>query len=132
MNYIVYSDGAARGNPGSAGAGFVVYDEGGKLVHSAAIPLGNTTNNVAEYTAILKAAEYVQGLNPGKVDFLLDSELIVKQVAGIYKVKTEHLIPLYSKLMVILAGLNATCKHVPRAQNKVADKLANEGADGNK
>ena len=129
MDYKVYSDGAARGNPGPAGAGFAVYDTNGTLVYSKAIPLGHTTNNVAEYTALLEAAKYVKTLNPGKVDFLLDSELVVKQVAGLYKVKAPHLLPLYQELITTLASMDATCSHVRRELNKVADKLANDGAD---
>ncbi|MDR2869860.1 MAG: ribonuclease HI family protein [Deferribacteraceae bacterium] len=127
--YKVYSDGAARGNPGPAGAGFAVFDDNGALVYSKAIPLGKTTNNVAEYTALLEAAKYVKTLNPSRVDFLLDSELVVKQLAGQYKVKAPHLQPLYNELSTLLASMDATCKHVPREQNKLADKLANEGAD---
>lgn len=129
MKYTVYSDGAARGNPGPAGAGYIIYDQDGNAVHSEAIPLGHTTNNVAEYTALLEAARYIKRLNPSQVDFLLDSELVVKQVAGIYKVKAEHLKAIFDELIVILASLNATCKHIPREQNKEADKLANAGAD---
>lgn len=129
MKYVVYSDGAARGNPGPSGAGYAIYDESGEMIHSASIPLGISTNNVAEYTAILEAAKYVQTLKPQQVDFLLDSELIVKQISGQYKVKAEHLIPMYRELITIFAGLNCTCRHVRREQNKVADKLANIGAD---
>ncbi len=129
MNYTVYSDGAARGNPGPAGAGYAVYDEDGALVHSKSIPLGHTTNNIAEYTALLEAARYVKSLNPGRVDFLLDSELVVRQISGQYKVRAEHLLPLYQELTQILAGLNHKCAHIPREKNKIADKLANNGAD---
>jgi ribonuclease HI len=96
------------------------------------IPLGISTNNVAEYVAILEAAKYVKTLNPKQVDFLLDSELIVKQLSGQYRVKAEHLIPLYRELLEILSGLNSTCKHIPREKNKIADKLANEGVEKQK
>jgi ribonuclease HI len=129
MKYTIYSDGAARGNPGPAGAGYAVYDETGALVHSAAIALGNTTNNVAEYTALLEAAKYVRTLSPESALFLLDSELVVKQLHGEYKVKAPHLIPLFNQTISALSGMKHECRHVPRAQNKVADKLANEGAD---
>ena len=131
MKYTVFSDGAARGNPGSAGAGFVVYDVSGKEVGSRAIALGNTTNNVAEYTALIEAVKFVETLKPESVDFFLDSELVVNQIAGRYKVKTEHLKPLYAKLVGLLAGMNATVRHVRREANKVADALANKGADKN-
>lgn len=127
MKYKVFSDGASKGNPGPAGAGFAVYNEGGELIHQKSIPLGNTTNNIAEYSAIIEGAKYAQSLRPAQVDFYLDSELIVKQISGAYKVKAEHLLPYYKELMLILSGLKATVTHVPREQNKVADKLANEG-----
>lgn len=129
MKYTVYSDGAARGNPGPAGAGYAVYDASGSMIHSEAIPLGKSTNNVAEYTALLHAARYMKGLNPEQVDFLLDSELVVKQLKGMYKVKAEHLRPLYEELATLLAGMNSTCRHIPREKNKIADGLANKGAD---
>lgn len=129
MKYTVYSDGAARGNPGPAGAGYAVYDETGALTHSDAISLGNTTNNVAEYTALLEAAKYVRTLEPEYVLFLLDSELVVKQLKAEYKVKAPHLIPLFNQTLSVISGMRHECRHVPRAQNRVADKLANEGAD---
>ncbi|MDR2884365.1 MAG: ribonuclease HI family protein [Deferribacteraceae bacterium] len=130
MKYTVFSDGAARGNPtGPAGAGYAVFNEDGEMVHSHAMPLGRTSNNVAEYTALLEAAKYVRTLDPEYVEFKLDSELVVKQIAGVYKVKAEHLIPLYQELKAVLKGIKCKCMHIPREQNKVADKLANEGAD---
>lgn len=129
MIYTVYSDGAARGNPGPAGAGFAVYDSHKKLIYSKVIPLGHTTNNVAEYIAFLEAAKYVLSLKPEKVEFLLDSELVVKQVAGVYKVKAPHLRPIYEELCSVLKQMNFVCRHVPRAENKIADSLANQGAD---
>lgn len=129
MRYSVYSDGAARGNPGPAGAGFAVYDDSGVLIHSAALPLGRTTNNVAEYTALLEAVKYVSALKPESAVFMLDSELVVKQLKGEYKVKAPHLAPLFNQTLALISAMNAECRHVPRAQNKVADRLANEGAD---
>lgn len=129
MKYTVYSDGASRGNPGPAGAGFIIYDESGGEVYKNSIPLGSTTNNIAEYTALLEAIKYVSTLKPVHVDFCLDSELIVKQVSGIYKVKTAHLIPYYEKIMTALMRLSYTCSHVRREFNKEADRLANLGAD---
>ena len=127
MKYVIYCDGAAKGNPGPAGAGFAVYDETGVLIHSVAVPLGNTTNNIAEYSALIEAAEFIKTLNPARADFMLDSELLVRQLSGQYKVRAEHLIPLHRKLTLLLAGLNCSCTHIPREKNKIADKLANEG-----
>ncbi len=129
MKYTVYSDGAARGNPGPAGAGYAIYDENNALIHAGALALGNTTNNVAEYTALLEAAKYVRTLAPEQVLFLLDSELVVKQLRGEYKVKAPHLVPLFNQTLAALSGMRHECRHVPRAQNKVADRLANDGAD---
>ncbi len=131
MKYSVYSDGASKGNPGRAGAGYVIYDEKMEIVLEKAIPLGITTNNIAEYTAVLKAAEAVVELKPEHVSFFLDSELIVKQVKGEYKVKDEKLKPLFISLIKILNSINYTIKHVPRNENKVADGLSNIGVDMN-
>ncbi|GAB7140723.1 ribonuclease HI family protein [Deferribacterales bacterium RsTz2092] len=127
--YKVYCDGASRGNPGPSGAGFAVFDAAGELLHSDGLPLGQTTNNVAEYTALIEAAKYVKTLPADEVEFLMDSELVVKQIAGIYKVKATHLVPLYQEAVNLVASLNATCTHIPREQNKLADKRANDGAD---
>ncbi len=131
MRYSIYSDGASRGNPGPAGAGFVVFNEQGEIVAEKAIPLGVVTNNIAEYTAVLKAAEYIAELKPEHVSFFLDSELIVKQVKGEYRVKDEKLKPLYLSLIKILNTFSYEIKHVPRNDNKLADALSNIGADMN-
>ncbi len=131
MIYIVFSDGAARGNPGPAGAGYVIYDKDNNKVSEKSIPLGITTNNIAEYTAVLKAAKEVLLLKPEKVYFKLDSELVVKQVKGEYKVKDEKLKVLYNELMGILNNLSYEISHVRRNENKVADALSNIGADMN-
>lgn len=131
MRYTVFSDGASRGNPGPAGAGYVIYDFAGVKVAENAIPLGVTTNNIAEYSAVIEAAVAVAGLNPEFVHFKLDSELIVKQVQGLYKVKDAKLKPLYLKLRSIIDNLKFDIAHIPRAENKVADALSNIGTDMN-
>ncbi len=131
MTYIVFSDGASRGNPGLAGAGYVIYDKSGNVVEEKAIPLGIVTNNIAEYTAILEAAKAVSLLKPEKVFFKLDSELVVKQVKGEYRVKDEKLKPLFQELKDVLNSLSYEITHVRREENKVADKLSNVGADMN-
>lgn len=129
--YTVFSDGAARGNPGPAGAGYVIYAEDGGKVAENAIPLGITTNNVAEYTAVIEGAKAAAALLPDKVFFKLDSELIVKQVLGKYRVKDEKLKPLFLALLSILKGFDYEIAHVPRERNKEADRLSNIGADMN-
>lgn len=131
MIYTVFSDGASRGNPGIAGAGYIIYDADGSVVAEKAIPLGVTTNNIAEYTAIIHAAKAVAALNPKMVHFKLDSELIVKQVKGEYKVKDEKLKILYMELKSVLSNISYDILHIPREQNKTADKLSNLGADMN-
>lgn len=131
MIYTVFSDGASRGNPGIAGAGFVIYDDKNNIVEQKAIPLGVVTNNIAEYTAVLEAAKAVALLKPEKVYFKLDSELVVKQVRGEYKVKDEKLKPLFNELKKILSSLLYEINHVRREENKVADELSNIGADMN-
>lgn len=131
MIYTVFSDGASRGNPGVAGAGYVIYDSNNIKVEEKAIPLGITTNNIAEYTAIISAAKAVVKLNPEKVIFKLDSELVVKQVKGEYRVKDEKLKVLFNELELILSSLSYDIEHVRREQNKVADRLSNIGADMN-
>lgn len=131
MKYTVFSDGASRGNPGSAGAGYVIYDESGGKVAENAIPLGVVTNNVAEYTALIEGAKAVEKLAPEKVFFKLDSELVVKQVLGQYRVKDEKLKPMFLTLLSVLKKLDYEICHIPRALNKEADRLSNIGADGN-
>lgn len=131
MPYTVFSDGASRGNPGPAGAGYIIYDASGTAVEEKAFPLGVTTNNIAEYTAAIKAARAVAALNPDRVSFHLDSELIVKQVKGEYRVKDEKLKILFLELKSVLDNLKYDIAHVPRELNKEADRLSNLGADMN-
>ena len=130
-NYTVFSDGASRGNPGFAGAGYIIYDASGVVVEEKAFPLGITTNNIAEYTAVIKAAIAVSALKPERVSFRLDSELVVKQIKGEYKVKDEKLKVLFLELKSVLVGLKYDVAHVRRELNKEADRLSNVGADMN-
>lgn len=132
MTYTIFSDGASKGNPGPAGAGFVIYDETGAKVKERALPLGVTTNNVAEYSAVIEAANAAILLKPAKFLFKLDSELIVKQVKGLYKVKDEKLKPMFLKLLSALKELDYEIDHVPRDQNKEADRLSNVGVELNR
>lgn len=126
----VHSDGASRGNPGPAGMGVVIYDEEGQPLWRGSRFLGKTTNNVAEYSAFLWGVEKALELSAGSVKFCLDSQLIVNQIKGIYRVKHAGLKPLYNEAVEKLAGLaHYSVEHVPREENREADQLANEGVD---
>ncbi|MGA1847163.1 ribonuclease HI family protein [Deferribacter abyssi] len=120
----VYSDGASSGNPGPSGIGYVIEDAEGNIIFKYSEFIGNTTNNVAEYTALLKAIEKTIELTPKKVRFYSDSELLVKQLKGEYKVKSKNLIGLYQAVVSKLSLLNYDIVHIKRDNNKLADNLA--------
>ena len=127
---IVWCDGAARGNPGPAGAGSQLTTPDGEVVAEIAEGLGETTNNVAEYTAAIRGLERAREL--GATDVLLrsDSQLLINQLTGVYKVKTSHLQPLHRRVRALAAGFEKIrFEHVPRERNTEADRLANEGVD---
>ena len=127
---ILYTDGASRGNPGEAGAGAVLLDGERRQLASRAIYLGQCTNNVAEYRALLAGLELALQHGCDRLDIFLDSELIVRQISGQYKVKNAHLQPLYLQAKVLLQRFRGwRIKHVPRAENARADQLANQGID---
>jgi ribonuclease HI len=129
-NWELYVDGASRNNPGPAGAGFYLLKEG-KPVEMQGMYLGKKTNNQAEYLALLLGVYYAQQ-HMGPNDTLViksDSELMVRQVNGIYKIKNKELAQMYGTIRTMLDALHFKIQHVPREQNKVADKLANEGID---
>jgi ribonuclease HI len=133
---VIRTDGAARGNPGPAAAGAVLFDAD---VPSSPRPapvemiseaLGTTTNNVAEYIALLLALESAEGLGAREVDLLLDSKLIVEQLHGRYRVRDQKLMPLHREAITRLARFERwTARHVPRSENKAADALANAALD---
>jgi ribonuclease HI len=125
----VFSDGASRGNPGEAGCGFVILNTENKVLEEGCLYLGHATNNVAEYRAVLEAARRAKLKNPSEINFYLDSELIVKQMKGEYKVRNEALAQIRLELVKTLQGLKVSFNHVPREQNKLADKLANKAID---
>jgi len=123
---IIYVDGAARGNPGPAAIGAVINDEKGELITSISRYIGITTNNQAEYKAIIAALEKAINLGVKEVELKSDSELVVRQINGGYRVKKAALKPLYQevkKRQSLLEG--SSVRHIPRQQNKEADKLAN-------
>jgi ribonuclease HI len=128
--FTVYTDGAARGNPGPAAFAFVISRPGLPAVEELGC-LGDTTNNVAEYTALVKALERAHELGGRHIEIHSDSELMVKQMLGKYKVKHPGLLPLYEEAKRLSAHFDAvTFRHVRREQNRRADELCNEALDG--
>jgi ribonuclease HI len=132
IEITIYSDGASRGNPGVAGAGAELTDTGENVVGEVCHYLGDEmTNNQAEYRALLLAVEKATDLGATKLNIFADSELMVKQVRGEYRVKNAALKPVYLELMGLLRAVGTfNINHVPREQNKRADKLANLAIDG--
>jgi ribonuclease HI len=129
MAIEIYVDGAARGNPGPAGIGVVIKD-GAKTVDEIGAYIGKTTNNFAEYLALIRGLEeaLIRGITSAA--FFSDSELMVRQLNGEYKVKNENLIPLHAHVMSLVKKMKAfSIKHVTRDKNGHADKMANEGID---
>jgi ribonuclease HI len=123
-------DGAARGNPGPAGAGAIVVDEGGAVLAEVAEGLGETTNNVAEYTAVIRGLEEAKRLGAHEVLLRSDSQLLINQLTGRYRVKAPHLQPLHRRVRALLVGFaKVDLEHVPRERNAEADRLANLGVD---
>jgi len=133
----INSDGGSRGNPGQAAIGVIAVSEG-KKIFSLSERIGETTNNVAEYTAVIRALEYLESaeISADKTRFILDSELIVKQITGLYKVKQPHLQTLRRQTVDLIRKLRANGQikllsfvNVLRDQNKEADKLVNDALD---
>jgi ribonuclease HI len=130
MKLVVHVDGGARGNPGPAAIGVVVSDDAGAVVEELGEPIGETTNNVAEYRALLRGLERARAFGADEVEVVGDSELVAKQVNGQYKVKHAGLKPLHAEALRALAGFARwrVCT-VPRAQNADADALVNAALD---
>lgn len=123
-------DGAARGNPGEAGCGAVICDETGAVVKELRRYLGKTTNNVAEYEALIMGLEGVLALGGKELRVQSDSELLVRQLNGLYRVKDEKLKKLYRKALGLLRQLKTyRIVHVMREHNRLADRLANRAID---
>ena len=130
MELTAYVDGAARGNPGPAGIGIFIADGDGTVLKEIGEPLGRTTNNVAEYTALIRALEEARALGGATIKIFTDSELMAHQLNGRYKVKAAHLLPLHQRACRLLALFDqASVTHVRRELNKRADALSNLGAD---
>lgn len=131
MNRVkIFTDGGARGNPGNSACAFVVYREE-KVEFEKAVYLGITTNNVAEYSAVEEAIKWSAGNHIQSADFYLDSELVVKQMRGEYKIKDKKLKILYDNIQFQISNskLQIYWYHVPRSQNKRADFLVNQELD---
>jgi ribonuclease HI len=129
MKLTIYSDGASRNNPGHAGLGVVVKD-GNKTVAEIAEYLGKTTNNVAEYMAFIRGLEEALALGAKEVNCYADSELLVRQLNGDYKVKNEGLAPLYHHAVALSKKFKSfSVEYIPREKNKAADALSNQAID---
>jgi ribonuclease HI len=134
-HFTIHADGGSRGNPGPAGAGAMIRDEFGSSVASVSQFLGTKTNNFAEYEAVILAFETLAKLAGKKVsttvvEVKMDSELVVKQMKGIYKVRHPTMKAQYARLIHAAGAFEkVTFSHVPRAQNSDADALANEAMD---
>ena len=127
---IAHSDGGARGNPGPAGYGVVIQDESGRKVAHLSEYLGHQTNNFAEYQGLIAALEYALQHGPKALKLISDSELLVRQIKGIYKVKNAVLQDLHGRAKELIAQLEwFSIGHALREQNQDADRLANEAMD---
>ena len=127
---VAYSDGGARGNPGPAGYGVVIQDEAGHKIATLSEYLGHQTNNFAEYQGLIGALEYAVAHGPKALKVISDSELLVKQIKGQYKVKNPTLQDLYGRARQLIRQLEwFSIQHVLRGHNAEADRLANEAMD---
>ena len=128
--WLLYTDGASRGNPGPAAIGAVLFDRNGRRVHAVSQVIGEATNNVAEYSAAIAGLEAALSLGIRDIELRMDSELVVRQISGQYRVRHPKLKPLWARLNELSAGFASfEARAVPRAQNKVADGLANQALD---
>jgi ribonuclease HI len=131
MKLIIQTDGGARGNPGPAGIGVVILDESGKVLEEHAVYLGRTTNNQAEYKGAILGLQRAVALGADAAEVVADSELLVKQARGEYRVKNPELAQRYLELknFETLLGGRVSYRHVPRERNKHADALSNKAMD---
>ena len=125
--FFLYADGGSRGNPGPAGIGAVILDARKKKVKEVFKYIGETTNNNAEYNALIAGLEEVRDLGGDEVIVNLDSELVVKQINGEYRVKNADIKPLFEKAIEVLKNFKSfEIRHIDRSKNKEADKLVNK------
>jgi ribonuclease HI len=128
---VAYADGASRGNPGKAACAVIILDKKDEELLRRSKTLGRTTNNVAEYEGVLYALELAGLLGASELELRIDSELVVRQINGQYKVKHPSLQPLFEKTRARMKKfIRVTVKHIPRKENKNADELANAELDG--
>ncbi|MDC0709722.1 ribonuclease HI family protein [Stigmatella sp. ncwal1] len=126
----LYSDGAARGNPGPAGAGAVLIEPGGQVVARIGKFLGQQTNNYAEYMGLLIGLKHARGLGTKEIEIFADSELLIRQLGGRYQVKSPTLRPLYEEAVKLLNDFSRVkLVHVPREMNAEADEMSNRAID---
>jgi len=127
---VAHTDGGARGNPGPAGYGVVIHDSSGQKVAGLSQYLGRQTNNFAEYQALIAALEYAIEHGPKALKVISDSELLVRQIKGIYKVKEPTLRDLHARASQLISKLDwFSIEHVLRGHNRDADELANQAMD---
>jgi ribonuclease HI len=127
---IVYSDGAARGNPGPAGAGAVLVDQAGNVVARLGRYLGKRTNNIAEYEGLLLGLKHARELGYQEVEVRADSQLLIRQLKGEYAVRHAGLKPLHAEALRLLRSFDRyELKHVPRGDNALADEMSNRAID---
>ncbi len=127
---IIYTDGGARGNPGPAGVGYVIFDEKKNIVYSEGIYIGEATNNQAEYLAVSHALAKATDFGFNELKFFLDSELVVNQLSQKFKIKNPELAKLFVKIWnqsQVFKNIEYT--HIPREKNKLADSLVNQAID---
>lgn len=123
----IFIDGGARGNPGPAGIGVVILDDGGKKIKDISKYIGEATNNIAEYNALLYGLEEALILRADEIRINLDSELVAKQLNGEYRVKDANIRPLFERALNMLKGFKSfEVNHIDREENKEADKLVNK------
>lgn len=128
--WVVYTDGASRGNPGPAAIGAVVIDPTAAVRHEVSEAIGVATNNVAEYRALVAGLEAALALGARRVEVRMDSELIVRQAIGRYRVRNPGLIPYHNRVLALRSRFDEVVfRHVPRAQNRLADALCNQALD---
>ena len=125
---VAFTDGSSLGNPGHMGIGIALYRDGFRIEELSEY-LGKGTNNIAEYTAVIRALETVHRLGEKEVHIKSDSQLIIRQLNGEYKVKDPKLRPLKMQVDGLCHGIKASFEHIPREHNAEADKLSKEGAE---
>lgn len=125
---VIHTDGGARGNPGPAGIGYVIECEG-KILEKKGECIGEATNNIAEYAAIIKALKAAKKYDPKEIECFLDSELVVKQVKGEYKAKDPKMRELLNQLRELVFFKAIEFNHIRREKNKEADALVNKALD---